>query len=500
MLDVLLHLAGAQRVEPEASRHTLLELAQLRPRQHRLEIRLPDKNDLKQRATLVVDVGEQADLFEDVRLQVLSLVDDDDCVGLQRDQGAEKVLQRVEEGVPARRRQPRPIFRDDPEVLEELFQEIVALELRIVDDRDERLPLKPLEHGAAEQRLAGADLSGDDDERFAPFERIGDLVERGCVRRAREHELRVRNQAEWRLAQSEKVLVAHSLHRMFDVVTAQHCTNERGQVRGPLSKDEVHSTPGADEQRSRQEEQRRREQRRGDRPRHEHHRRTFGNRQRAAQLLFGHRSEDQADDRRCKRNRPPPHQVADAANRVEQADVERRAVHAVRARARQDQDPAVQRRPRDGEQPHPQADQRQVEDEQHHVADVEARDQPPHEPRLVLEEERSGLESVLLKRGQQNRRRGGRRQAEREQRHERAGRGCVVGGLRSCDPFDGAVAELARIARQPPLDRVREERRDLGAARAEARRAGTRSPRRAAMASTTAPTRRASSTAIRAAE
>ena len=218
MLDVLPHLVGAQRLEPEASRDALLELTEFRPRQHRLEICLPHQNDLKQRATFVVDIGEQADLLENVRFQVLCLVDDDDRVRLERDEGGKKILQRVYQVVPARRPQLGPVLRDHAEVLEELFQEIVAFELRVIDDRDERLARKPLEHGATEERLADADLARDDDERFAPLDRIGDLSERGRVSPTFEHESGVGSQAERRLAQAEEALVTRNLRRMADGV------------------------------------------------------------------------------------------------------------------------------------------------------------------------------------------------------------------------------------------------------------------------------------------
>jgi hypothetical protein len=76
---------------------------------------------------------------------------------------------------------PGPVLRDNAEVLEQLLQKVVAFEQRVVNDREERLPLEPLHNGPAEEGLAGADLAGDDDQRFAPLERVGDLRERGCV-------------------------------------------------------------------------------------------------------------------------------------------------------------------------------------------------------------------------------------------------------------------------------------------------------------------------------
>ena len=128
MLDVLLDLASVQRLQPEASRHALLELPQLRAGEQRLQIGLPDEDDLEQRAALVVDVREQADLLEDVRLQMLSLVDDDDRMRLDRGQRAEKRLQRLDEIVTARLGESGSILRDDAKILEHLLQKVVAFE------------------------------------------------------------------------------------------------------------------------------------------------------------------------------------------------------------------------------------------------------------------------------------------------------------------------------------------------------------------------------------
>ena len=179
MLDVQPQFFPPERLEAEPPRHPLLELPQLRPREQRLQIRLADQDDLEHRAALVIDIREQADLLQDVGLEVLRLVDDDDGVRLEGDQRREKILERVDQVVAARRRHPGAVLRDDAEVLEHLLQKVVAFEQRVVDDRHECLPLEPLEHGPAQQRLAGADLAGDDDQRLAPLERVGHLRERG---------------------------------------------------------------------------------------------------------------------------------------------------------------------------------------------------------------------------------------------------------------------------------------------------------------------------------
>ena len=59
------------------------------------------------------------------------------------------------------------------------------------------------------------------------------------------------------------------------------------------------------------------------------------------------------------------------------------------------------------------------------------------------------------------------RQAEGQQRHERAGGRGVVGGLGSGDALDGALAELLGVLGELALGHVGQEGRDLGAARGE---------------------------------
>ena len=75
--------------------------------------------------------------------------------------------------------------------------------------------------------------------------------------------------------------------------------------------------------------------------------------------------------------------------------------------------------------------------------------------------------------GEHDGRRGGRRQAEREERHQRPRRGGVVRGLGAGDALDGTRAELSGRRATLPLERVREKgrhhRRPPAAPRAESR-------------------------------
>ena len=129
---------------------------------------------------------------------------------------------------------------------------------------------------------------------------------------------------------------------------------------------------------------------------------------------------------------------------VQDRDVHDRTVQRVGADRRQHQHAGKEQRRRHAHHPRPHAHERQVQHQQHHVADVEAGDEGPHQIGLRLKQQRARLEAVLLERRQQHRRRGGRRQAQRQQRHQHAGRGGVVGGFGAGHALDGAVPELAR--------------------------------------------------------
>ena len=67
------------------------------------------------------------------------------------------------------------ILSDDAEVLEQLLEKVVAFEERVVDDGKECLAPELLQHRPAQERFAGADLAGDDDQRLAAIERMAEL-------------------------------------------------------------------------------------------------------------------------------------------------------------------------------------------------------------------------------------------------------------------------------------------------------------------------------------
>ena len=109
--------------------------------------------------------------------------------------------------------------------------------------------------------------------------------------------------------------------------------------------------------------------------------------------------------------------------------------------AAEDHDARIQQAIRHAQQPHPDADQRQVDDQQHQVADPHRGDHAPDEFRLLLHHLRTRHDAVNGHRADHQRHHRVRRDAERQQRNERGLRRGIVGAFRRRDAFDRALAE-----------------------------------------------------------
>ena len=118
----------------------------------------------------------------------------------------------------------------------------------------------------------------------------------------------------------------------------------------------------------------------------------------AARLGFGERAENQADHGGRDRNIPTAHDESEQTEYIKNNKIDNGLMQAISAKSRENQDPAVKQRPRYRQNLHPDTDERQVEDQQQHVADIQAREQTPHQIALRLKEQRPGLDAVVLKR------------------------------------------------------------------------------------------------------
>jgi hypothetical protein len=195
MRDVAGNARDVEGLEAAVHGHTLVELPHLRQLQFFAELELPDEYDLQ----LPVRVGQDADLFEQRQRQILCLVDEDDGERLQRRERREKVVEQIAQLRARGRAQPsaRQIFDPrDAEIGEQDLEQLLPRGERIRDEGVERLAFEVLQHRAAERRLAGADVAGEDRQAFAPFYGVQQIVERGRVRAALVEEPRIGRQAE----------------------------------------------------------------------------------------------------------------------------------------------------------------------------------------------------------------------------------------------------------------------------------------------------------------
>jgi hypothetical protein len=130
---------------------------------------------------------------------MLGLVDHDDGVGVERDEGAEEALERRDELMAIDRAAASRLGgRHESEVDQDLLQQVLDAKLRVEHDGQERPRLELLEQRAAQHGLADADVAGDDDQAFAAAEGEPDVLDRPGVRSAVVDEARIGRQAEGR--------------------------------------------------------------------------------------------------------------------------------------------------------------------------------------------------------------------------------------------------------------------------------------------------------------
>ena len=78
MADIALRLLLVQRGQLIARGDTLIKLPKLGPSEHRLQLRLPGQNNLQQFFFVCFEVSQQPDLFQNLKIKMLSLIDHQD--------------------------------------------------------------------------------------------------------------------------------------------------------------------------------------------------------------------------------------------------------------------------------------------------------------------------------------------------------------------------------------------------------------------------------------
>ncbi len=185
------------------------------------------------------------------------------------------------------------------------------------------------------------------------------------------------------------------------------------------------------------------------RPRDEDRRIATREQQRAAQVLLHHRPEHEAEQQRRRLAFELDEEHAEEAEDRGLRHVEARVVDRVDADRAEQQDGGIEHAVGHLEQLDPDADQRQVEHDQHQVADPHRRDQAPEQTGVGRHHLRAWLDVVDGHRADHQRHHGVLGNAERQQRNERRLRAGIVGRFRSGDALDRALAELRRDPSRP---------------------------------------------------
>src|SRR6266705_3127244 len=171
------------------------------------------------------------------------------------------------------------------------------------------------------------------------------------------------------------------------------------------------------EHRDQQDQDRQRQHHRRDRPGHQDSEAAFGHHQRLAQRAFHAGAERETQDKRRRGVVELAHKIPEQAEHHEEREIEHASRYAVYAHHRHPQNEGIEDVHRHPQHLREKRHQRQVEDEQHDVADVHARHQAPEKRGMFGDEKGPRLESPQHQRREQYG--GGARSgnAEREQGH-----------------------------------------------------------------------------------
>src|SRR5204862_8136256 len=97
MRDVRSDRFFVERLQLVPNGDALVELPQLRRSQQRLQVQLPDEDDLQQFFLVGLEIRQDADLLEHRQRQVLRLVDDQHGARLERNQREQEIVERLDQ-------------------------------------------------------------------------------------------------------------------------------------------------------------------------------------------------------------------------------------------------------------------------------------------------------------------------------------------------------------------------------------------------------------------
>ena len=206
MLHVAVRLRLGERPHVIARRHALGQLAQVRSRQVVGQLGLADQDDLKQLLLRRLQIGQETDLLQHARAQVLGLVDDQHGAPAARVSVEQGAGERVDQHLEAR----RPCRVLDLELVAHEADHLDRGESGIEDHGDVDVDRQLLQQRAADDGLPGAHLARQHDEAPTLADPVEQVGQRLAVDVAEIEVARIRCKRERPLGEPE-VLGVHSL-------------------------------------------------------------------------------------------------------------------------------------------------------------------------------------------------------------------------------------------------------------------------------------------------
>jgi len=177
-------------------------LTELLAGEDRFELGLAHEHDLEELLFVGFEIGEEADLFEDLEGEVLGLVDDEDDVASGVDALEEDLVDlgnQIDLAVGV---------VELAELGEDGLEHLLLVDAGIDDERGVvALGVELVEESAAEGGLAAADFTDQDDEAFFLGHPVHEVLECVLMGGAEVKELRVRGDVEWHLREAVEALI-----------------------------------------------------------------------------------------------------------------------------------------------------------------------------------------------------------------------------------------------------------------------------------------------------
>ncbi len=163
MPDIRFSLFSVQRTEFKSRGNPLVKLSQLGPGQLVRQLRLPDKNNVEEFFFVGFEIGEQPDLLQHIKTQMLRLINHQYGFTTGAMILKKKTVQRVGQLFKPR----RGIRQADLKFLADRGEKVARIQGRIQNNGDVRRVRKLLKQAAVDRGLARAHLARQQDKAAA---------------------------------------------------------------------------------------------------------------------------------------------------------------------------------------------------------------------------------------------------------------------------------------------------------------------------------------------